>query len=103
MKNCNYKCVITGERFDDIHHLYGLNLILNEALDELGIDVKTDINDYTQEELDNILFTFRKIQSKYPLGICLTKEIHKKFHEIYGFGNNTEAQWNEFKKHTTKL
>ncbi|MDY2606528.1 MAG: hypothetical protein SOV90_01155 [Lachnospiraceae bacterium] len=103
MENCNYKCIITGKRFDDIHHLYGLNLILNETLDKLNIKIRNDINDYTQEELNNILSTFRKIQSNYPLGVCLTKEIHKKFHEVYGYGNNTEEQWNDFVKNYNKI
>lgn len=103
MENCNYKCAITEKRFDDIHHLYGLNLILNETLDKLNIKIRNNINDYTQEELNNILSTFRKIQSNYPLGVCLTKEIHRKFHEVYGYGNNTEEQWNEFVKKYNKI
>ena len=53
--------------------------------------------------MNNILSTFRKIQSNYPLGVCLTKEIHKKFHEVYGYGNNTEEQWNDFVKNYNKI
>lgn len=29
-------------------------------------------------------------------GVFLKREIHKQFHEVYGFGNNTEAQFAEF-------
>lgn len=96
MKKCNYKCVLSGKRFDDIHHIYGLNLILNETLEILNMVLKNDINDYSQKELKDILNTFRKIQNKYPLGVCLTKDIHKKFHNIYGYGNNTKEQWDKF-------
>ena len=98
MKNCEYKCVLTGERFDDIHHIYGLNLILNETMYNLNIEVKENMDDYTSEELRNILDTFRNIQSTYPLGVCLSKPVHSLFHSIYGYGDNTQEQWNEFVK-----
>lgn len=96
MKNCNYKCFLTGERFQAIHHVYGLNLILNETLEELNISVKETMDDYTQEELRDILDIFRIKQDSYPLGICLKEDLHKLFHKIYGYGNNTETQWIEF-------
>lgn len=96
MINCKYKCVLTGNRFNDIHHIYGLNLILNETLDELDIEVKPTMDDYTEEELDNILNIFRIKQSEYPLGVCLCKKVHMLFHNKYGYGNNTEEQWKEF-------
>lgn len=94
--NCNYKCIVTGERFDDIHHIHGLNLILSETLEEANINIKSSMNDYSEEELRLILDCFREKQNQYPLGVCLTKNIHMKFHEIYGYGNNTALQWNEF-------
>jgi len=96
MQHSNYKCVITGERFDEIHHIYGLNLILNEVLLHLNIEIKNTMDDYSEDQLSSILYTFRDFQDKYPLGVCLKKEIHNIFHSIYGFGNNTEKQWHEF-------
>jgi len=96
MRNCNYKCIITNERFDDIHHMYGLNLILNEVLSYLNIEIKNTMDDYSDKELSSILYTFRDFQNKYPLGVCLKKEIHNEFHSIYGFGNNTLEQWDDF-------
>lgn len=96
MINCVYKCVLTGNRFDDIHHIYGLNLILNETLDELNIMIRESMDDYTDEELRDILEVFRIKQSEYPLGVCLCKEAHTLFHNIYGYGNNTQTQWDEF-------
>lgn len=96
IQECNYKCILTNQRFDHVHHIYGLNLILNETLDKLNIEIKPSIDDYSKEELQLILDCFREKQNTYPLGVCLTKEIHMKFHEIYGYGNNTIEQWNEF-------
>lgn len=95
MENCDFKCQVTGERFDDIHHIHGLNLILKEALNNLNIS-KYDINTFTEEELTSVLHEFRRVQDTYPLGVCLCAKIHKDFHIKYGYGNNTEEQWNEY-------
>ena len=35
-------------------------------------------------------------QSKYPLGVCVSKDYHKMFHSIYGNRVNTPEQWDEF-------
>ena len=98
MINCKYKCVLTGNRFDDIHHIYSLNLILNETLEELHIDVKESMDDYTDKELKDILYVFRRKQNEYPLGVCLCKDVHTLFHNKYGYGYNTKEQWNKFVK-----
>lgn len=95
-KECGFKCYFSGERFQAIHHIRGLNLILNETLEELDITVKECMDDYTKEELRAILDTFRINQNKYPLGICLQRDIHMLFHKIYGYGYNTLEQWEEF-------
>ena len=95
-KHCNYKCVITGERFQEIHHLYGMNKIIQETLSDLNYPENTDISNLTQNDLDVILNHFYEVQDKYSLGICLTKEIHKQFHNIYGYGDNTSEQFDEF-------
>lgn len=29
--------------------------------------------------------------------VCILEELHKEFHSIYGYGNNTKDQYNEFK------
>lgn len=99
MENCNYKCVLTGNRFDDVHHIHGFNLIYNEMLNTYNISLYDDITLYSEDELQHILQCFINIQNKYPLGVCLTRKIHTTFHEIYGYGNNTVDQWKEFKKY----
>lgn len=96
-KNCNFKCVISGGRFDVIHHLYSFQTIAQEAIDESGIDIKDEVNKYTQEELDILSSKILAKHYEYPLGVCLTKEIHDLFHHIYGFINNTMEQFDEFK------
>ena len=97
MKECNYKCVITGIRFDDIHHLYGFDLILNELLQELNLELKEIISNYNDEELILLENKCIELHNKYPLGVCLEKNIHKLFHKVYGGGSNTPEQFEEFK------
>ena len=94
--HCNYQCVITGKRFQDIHHLYGMNLILQETLQDLDYSEDVTIDKLSDRDLDLILNHFYEVQDKYPLGICLTKEVHKEFHDDYGYGNNTPEQFKEF-------
>lgn len=96
LKKCNYKCVLTGERFDCIHHIHGFNLIFDEMIREYNFEIKDDISLYTNEELNFIVKCFNDLQNKYPLGVCLRKDLHILFHSLYGYGNNTEEQWNEF-------
>ena len=101
MEKCNYSCIITGSKEFDVHHLYGFNLICNEAFDKLSkmLLLKSDnINDYSKEELDDIIKIFLDVHNSYPLGICIRKDIHEKFHNIYGAGGNTPQQWDMFIK-----
>lgn len=95
MDFCNYKCIITGNKFDDIHHLYPLNKIVQEALFELGLERYEFIGDYNEEDLTPITNKIVEIHYRYPLGVCLTKKIHKKFHQIYS-NNCTPEQFYEF-------
>jgi hypothetical protein len=96
MINCDYKCVITGERMDIIHHLYSFNNIVEDTLYNLNLSYKQYLYDYTDEEIKLIEEECLRLHMK-SLGVCLTNEIHKLFHSIYGFGNNTPEQFEEFK------
>lgn len=98
IKNSNYKCVITGEKFDVIHHLIGFNFILSESMNELNYPVYDQISLYSNDELLTIIDKVLEVHYRYPLGVCLTKEIHDEFHGIYGKGNNTPEQFIEFKE-----
>ena len=96
MAECGYKCVISGEHFDDIHHLYAKNLILEQALAKEGIKMPENINDCSDENKEKILNAFFKEHENYPLGVCLNKKYHKMFHAMYGFGGNTPEQFRDF-------
>ena len=40
--------------------------------------------------------TFQIVHSRYPLGVCVRKDIHLLYHSIYSKCVNTEDQWNLF-------
>lgn len=97
MRRCGYKCILTGERFDDIHHLTSQNTIIRATYMAENINVENfNINSLNDNERAAFLSAFYKEQSKHPFGVCLTRDIHKHFHNEYGYGNNTPEQFYEF-------
>lgn len=102
MINSGYKCVVTGERFDDIHHLYSFNLIVDDVLKKLNIPMYNSVSDYTDEQIDDMISHIKLQHDIHPLGICLTSEIHTLFHNEYGYGNNTPEQFEEFEARLEK-
>lgn len=97
MKNCGYKCVITGERFDAIHHLYGFSSFVKDTLDELGLSYSFGFKakDFTSEQLKSI-GKLLWIKHEKLMGVCLTRDIHELFHTFYLSKNNTPQQFTEF-------
>ena len=53
MENCNYKCFLSNNRFDHIHHLYSFESIVKDTLEETGLPLYENISWYTQDELQN--------------------------------------------------
>ena len=93
----NYTCALTGKRCNIIvHHIRSFNLLFCETINNLNFPVYDDISKYNQEQLDEFLNEFMEVQENYKSYICINENIHKKFHKEYGYGGNTEEQWNEF-------
>lgn len=93
----NFTCAITKKRSNIVvHHIHGFNLILSEAINNINFPIYDCIGDYTDDQLDGIFLVFCELQEMYGSYICITESVHKKFHSLYGYGNNTEEQWNEF-------
>lgn len=98
MKSCEFKCVLTGSKDFQIHHTYSVSNILREMERNYDISFKEKFDDYTDNELKNILEIFLEVQNKYPLGECVRCDLHTLFHSLYGQYNNTTEQWMQFKK-----
>lgn len=96
MKISNYKCVITGENFKDVHHLDSFNVLMQKVLDNLDLDRRKQFKDYNEQEIQALITGIKNEHKLHPLGVCLTKEEHKLFHSIYGYGKNTKQQFDEF-------
>lgn len=98
MKKCNYKCIFTGNKNFQIHHLFGVSNILDKIIKENNFNVYDSFSDFTEEELYKILDAFIIEQDKHPLGVCISKDIHILFHSLYGQYYNTPEQWYQFEK-----
>ena len=93
----NYTCALSGSKSNIIvHHIRGFIVIFDELITMLNFPIYQDINVYTNEQLSFIVDEFLKLQDKYNSCICITESIHKQFHSIYGYGWNTQEQWDEF-------
>lgn len=97
MRHCNYKCVLTNDKFDEIHHLYSYNLILREIEDLTEYDLYQPILDFNEKELGEIVMLCQELHKKHPLGVCLNRKLHTLFHQEYGYGNNIPKQFKDFK------
>ena len=98
MKKYNYKCDITGERFDVIHHLYGFDSIIKEMFENLNIPIKERICDYSEKDVELMEKEIDVLHKKYGEGVCLTNKEHEMFHKLYGYGNNTPEQYYLYKR-----
>lgn len=97
------KCVITGKKTNLVHHLTGFDYIVSKLFEETKLPIYEEISEYSEDELKLLADTCLDLHYQYGYGVPLTEEIHKKFHAIYGYGNNTKEQFEEFKQNYIDL
>jgi hypothetical protein len=100
LKYYNFQCDISNSNSDlVIHHLYrNFSDILDESLILSNTTLKSNIKDYSFEELDILTDICVKLHFHYGLGVCITSNLHIEFHQKYGKKNNTVDQYLEFKQ-----
>ena len=93
----NYTCCLTGSKTDlVVHHLIGFNTIVNESIQETKIPLLRKLSDY--DDSKDFLLLKEAVLNKHTIsiGITLAREVHDLFHSLYGKGNNTLEQFEEF-------
>lgn len=93
---CNYNCVISGLNFDNVHHTTSFKDIVNETFELVGIDKRNTVSDYTEEQFDDLTNILKYLHHEYGMGACLIQEIHKLFHDNYGYKNFSAFDFLDF-------
>ena len=95
-KLSNGKCIVSNKKAETIHHLYPFSKILEYLLKIINLPIYDNINKYTEDELILLEEECLRIHYQYPFGVCLSKDLHKEFHKIYGVKNFTPENFQEF-------
>ena len=89
---CEYRCALTGMEFTDIHHFYPFNKMIKEVLLGLDLEIMPNLASYPNSDI-----LINAIQLKHEqLGICLSSEIHKLFHDKYSYIDFNLDNFTEF-------
>jgi hypothetical protein len=102
LRRTNYKCELSGDGGTlQVHHRFPFSKILEITLNETGLSGKT-IGDLSEEERDILETNFIKNHDKLAQPIVLSIGLHRKFHSLYGYSNNTPEQFDEFEERYKK-
>ena len=93
---CDYKCVITGGGFDNIHHTTAFRDIVDQVFELTNIGVKEQVCDYTDDEFSILRKACHDLHIMYGYGACINKDVHKLFHDTYGYTQFTPYNFLEF-------
>lgn len=90
MRESNYKCAVTGNKFDHIHHLHPFHKIFDSFIKTNNIPLNAVYTDFKQTELNELINKFIEYHDTFGLGVCLSLEMHNLFHKKYGFNGSKE-------------
>lgn len=97
-KFVSYHCVITGKDFDNVHHLYPFKNIVEDLFNNLDLNKNNSISKYTKDEECLIRNEIKRLHSFYGYGAPLNKNVHKLFHDTYGYTKTTYDDFLNFVK-----
>jgi hypothetical protein len=97
-ESTNYNCVITGKNFDNVHHLYSFKNIVEEVFVNLNIDKRKNVSEYSECEEIAIRNELKRLHNFYGYGSPINKDVHKLFHDLYGYTNTNYCDFIEFVK-----
>lgn len=93
---CGYRCVISSGSFHNIHHTTPFRDIVDEVFENTCIDVKPQVMNYTEAEFQILRDEVNYLHGLYGLGACLNKDVHKLFHDNYGYTGFTPEDFLDF-------
>ena len=93
---CNYKCIFTGGRFQNIHHIISFNSLVDKALDITCLERRSKISDYSNEEYENLKTCLIELHNQTLFGACLCEELHELFHKEYTYYDSTIDDFVDF-------
>ena len=96
MEFCGYKCVITNGEFDNIHHTTAFRDIVDQVFELTEIEVRPKVCDYAEDEFKELRSTLKDLHSVYGYGACINKNVHKLFHDNYGYTNFSPFDFLDF-------
>lgn len=96
MEFCHYHCVISGGEFDNIHHTLPFRDIVDMAFENTQIEVQERVMDYSEGEFERLRTKTKELHNQYGYGACVNKEVHKLFHDNYGYTKFNQYNFLDF-------
>ena len=101
LQRTNYTCEITGKQGTlNVHHMVSFKKIFKMTMKELHMDIRENIGDYSEDELQLITVNLMKNNDLYASPIVMLQSVHQKFHQFCG-GNRKPTSFEqlaEFKR-----
>lgn len=99
----NHTCELTGKQgVLNVHHMYSFINILSDTMKELNMDIRPNIGDYSEDELQLITINFLKNNDILANPIVILESVHKMFHSFCG-GTNKETTFNQLQEFKESL